>query len=44
MSPVLFFAAKVLKKNEAYKAEITASEDFALAETFFALAETFCIS
>ena len=33
-------AAKVLKIIEVYKAKIAVSEDFALAETFFALAES----
>jgi hypothetical protein len=34
------YVTKVFKKNDACKAKIAASEDFALAETFFALAES----
>ena len=35
-----YYCAKILKKTDACKAKIAASEDFALAETFFALAES----
>ena len=36
-----YLATKVHKQTESCKVKIAASEDFALAETFFALAETF---
>ena len=37
---VCFLASKVLKIAETCKGKIAASEDFALVEIFFALAET----
>jgi len=37
----LYSASKLRKKNETRKAKIAENEDFALAETFFALAESF---
>ena len=37
---LVFYGSKVLKIAETCKGKIAASEDFALAETFFALAES----
>jgi len=37
----LYSATKLREKKETRKAKIAAIEDFALAETFFALAESF---
>jgi hypothetical protein len=37
----LYSASKLRKKNETHKAKIAAIGDFALAETFLALAESF---